>query len=73
MIMMMLTSVCQLVEVSSSVLCPRSERAAEREVILKVVCAILSCLIILTISKLLYDYWNYRQRGKLPWIVYRMP
>ena len=48
-------------------------RAAEREIILKIVCGILSCLIIITISKLLYDYWNYRQRGKLPWIVYRMP
>ena len=63
----------QLLDVSYSVLCPRSQKAEERELVLKVVCGILTFLIILTISKLLYDYWNYRQRGKLPWIVYRMP
>jgi len=63
----------KLLDVSYSVLCPRSQKAEERELVLKVVCGILTFLIILTISKLLYDYWNYRQRGKLPWIVYRMP
>ena len=40
---------------------------------LKALCGILACLITITITKLLYDYWNYRKRGKLPWIVYRMP
>lgn len=54
-------------------LCPRSEKAEGREAVLRALCGVLTCLIILTISKLLYDYWNYRQRGKLPWIVYRMP
>ena len=61
--------VFQLVDISSSVLCPRSEKAEGREAVLRA----LTFLIILTISKLLYNYWNYRHRGKLPWIVYRMP
>ena len=39
----------------------------------QVVCGVLTALILMTVTKLLYDYWNYRQRGKLPWIVYRMP
>ena len=65
--------VFQLVDISSSVLCPRSEKAEGREAVLRALCGALTFLIILTISKLLYDYWNYRQRGKLPWIVYRMP
>ena len=39
----------------------------------QIVCVILACLIILILTKLLYDYWHYRRRGKLPWIVYRMP
>lgn len=63
----------KLNEVSSSILCPRSEKSEEREAILKALCGILAFLILVTITKLLYDYWNYRKRGKLPWIVYRMP
>ena len=63
----------QLVAISSSVLCPRSEKAEGKEAVMRVLCGVLTFLLILIISKLLYDYWNYRQRGKLPWIVYRMP
>jgi len=63
----------KLTEISSSILCPRSEKSEERESVLKVLCGILAFLIIITMTKLLYDYWNYRKRGKLPWIVYRMP
>ena len=63
----------QLSSIDSSVLCPRSARAEEREQVLQAVCGVLACLILATLAKLLYDYWNYRNRGKLPWIVYRMP
>ena len=63
----------QLNSIDSSVLCPRSARAEEREQVLQAVCGVLACLILATLAKLLYDYWNYRNRGKLPWIVYRMP
>ena len=51
----------------------RKQLSEEREAVLKALCGILAFLILVTITKLLYDYWNYRKRGKLPWIVYRMP
>ena len=60
-------------EIDTLVLCPRSEKAEEKEQVLQAVCGVLALLIIITLTKLLYDYWNYRKRGKLPWIVYRMP
>ena len=63
----------QLMDIDSSVLCPRSEKAEQKEQVFQAVCAVLAILIIITFTKLLYDYWNYRKRGKLPWIVYRMP
>eukprot|EP00092_Neocalanus_flemingeri_P075585 GFUD01093643.1.p1 GENE.GFUD01093643.1~~GFUD01093643.1.p1 ORF type:complete len:288 (-),score=62.38 GFUD01093643.1:267-1130(-) len=63
----------KLMDIDSSVLCPRSEVAEEKERVLQAVCGVLALLIVITLTKLLYDYWNYRKRGKLPWIVYRMP
>jgi len=63
----------KLIDIDSSILCPPSEKAEEKERVLQAVCGVLAFLIIVTLSKLLYDYWNYTKRGKLPWIVYRMP
>jgi len=63
----------KLMDIDSSILCPRSEKAEEKERVLQAVCGVLAFLIVVTLSKLLYDYWNYTKRGKLPWIVYRMP
>jgi len=63
----------KLMDIDSSILCPPSEKAEEKERVLQAVCGVLSFLIVITLSKLLYDYWNYTKRGKLPWIVYRMP
>ena len=60
-------------DIDSSILCPPSEKAEEKERVLQAVCGVLAFLIIIPLSKLLYDYWNYTKRGKLPWIVYRMP
>lgn len=63
----------RLMDIDSSVLYPRSEKADEKERVLQAVCGVLASLIVITLSKLLYDYWNYTKRGKLPWTVYRMP
>ena len=60
-------------EVDSNILCPCSEKADGKELILQAVCGVLAFLIVVTLSKLLYDYLNYTKLGKLPWIVYRMP
>ena len=59
-------------DIDTLVLCPRSEKAEEKEQVLQAVCGVLAFLIVVTLTKLLYDYWNYRKRGKLPWIVNRM-
>jgi len=32
----------------------------------------LAFLILLVISKVLYDYWNFKQYGTVPWIVRKM-
>ena len=63
----------RLMDIDSSVLYPRSEKADEKERVLQAVCGVLASLIVITLSKLLYDYWNYTKRGELPWTVYRMP
>jgi hypothetical protein len=63
----------KLTEVDHALLCPPSEKAEKQELALKIVCVVLASLIVMILTKLLYDYWQYRHRGKLPWIVYRMP
>jgi len=60
-------------EVEHALLCPPSKKVEQEELALKAVCVVLASLIIIILTKLLYDYWQYRHRGKLPWIVYRMP
>ena len=44
-----------------------------KEVLLQVVCVILALVNIFIFSKLLYDYWQYKKRGKLPRIVHMIP
>ena len=56
-------------DIDSSLLCPRLEQMEEKEEVLQAVCVVLTILIVITLTKLLYDYWNYTKRGKLPWIV----
>jgi hypothetical protein len=63
----------QLTEVDHALLCPPSEKVEQQELALKILCVVLAALIILILAKLLYDWYHYRHRGKLPWIVYRMP
>ena len=40
--------------------------------LLDVISILLALLIVLIISKVLYDYRNYKQNGKLPWIVKKL-
>ncbi len=35
-----------------------------REQVLQVLCVTLALLILVVVSRLLYDYWHYRSRGK---------
>jgi hypothetical protein len=32
----------------------------------------LALLIILVITKVMYDYWNFKKYGKVPWLVSKM-
>jgi len=60
-------------DVDPHVLCPPSDEGARRELVLQLVCCLLGICIVLVLSKLLYDYWQYKNKGKLPWIVLKMP
>jgi hypothetical protein len=37
-----------------------------REQVLQVLCVTLALLILVVVSRLLYDYWHYRSRGRDP-------
>lgn len=40
--------------------------------ILDMVSIVLACLIVAVIAKVYYDYYNFKTKGKLPWIVSKM-
>jgi len=63
----------QLINIEEMVLCPPEDDGSLREVLLQLLCVFLAILIILVLAKLVYDFWIYRNRGKLPWIVLKMP
>lgn len=60
-------------DVDPQVLCPPSDKGAKRELVLRIVCVSLALLIVIVLTKLVYDYWRYKRQGTLPWIVYKMP
>jgi len=60
-------------DIEPLVLCPPSDEGARRELALQVVCGSLSVCIVVVLCKLVWDYWQYKNYGKLPWIVYKMP
>ena len=64
---------CQVSSLVQGDLCPPSYTEEIREVTLQTVCLVLACLNLAIFSKLLYDYWQYKQRGKLPSIVHLIP
>ena len=63
----------RLTEVDHALLCPPSEKEEQKQMVMKAICVVLATLIVVIMTKLLYDWWEYRTRGKLPCIVYRMP
>jgi hypothetical protein len=40
--------------------------------ILDILSIILALAILFVIGKVYYDYWNYKHKGKLPWLVRKM-
>ena len=63
----------QVVNIDRGQLCPPSYSEEIKEITLQTVCLILALLNLAIFSKLLYDYWQYKHRGKLPGIVYLIP
>jgi len=63
----------QLMKVDRLLLCPSSHKSDPKEDMLKAVCGCLAAAILLIMAKLSYDFWQYRNKGKLPSIVYMMP
>jgi len=63
----------QVGEVDPVLLCPPPEQEQTRELVLQLVCVLLALVNVLVFSKLLYDYWQYRHKGKVPRIVHLIP
>lgn len=63
----------QVSSIDQGELCPPSYSEEIREITLQTVCLVLAVLNLAIFSKLLYDYWQYKQRGKLPSIVHLIP
>ena len=40
---------------------------------MQLLCVLLAMLNMFVLTKLLYDYWQYKSKGKLPRIVYWLP
>lgn len=40
--------------------------------VLDMVSIVLAILIVAVVSKVYYDYWNFKTKGKLPWLVGKM-
>jgi hypothetical protein len=62
-----------VVELNEELLCPPETTGEGQELLLQMLCGLLAVLIVVTLTKLAYDYWVYRTRGQLPWIVLKMP
>jgi hypothetical protein len=54
-------------------LCPPESNGESQELMLQLLCGLLSILIVVILTKLSYDAWIYRTRGQLPWLVLKMP
>ena len=63
----------QIVMLNQEVLCPPESNGEVEELFLRLLCLVLAILIVAVLSKLAYDYWVYRTRGQLPWLVLKMP
>lgn len=63
----------QIISLDQNILCPPEENGKATELLLQLLCCLLSILIILVLAKLGYDYSIYRRRGQLPWLALKMP
>jgi len=54
-------------------LCPVSLEGQQKELLMQVLCVALALVNVLVVSKLLYDYYQYKHKGKLPRIVHWLP
>ena len=63
----------QVSDIDPSILCPPSAEGRKKELLLQLVCVMLALVNMFVFSKLLYDYWQYKSKGKLPRIVHWIP
>ena len=63
----------QVLELDPFTLCPSSAEGGEKEQLLQVICLVLAVFNMFVFSKLLYDYQQYKNTGKLPGIIYWIP
>ena len=63
----------QVFRVDPGLLCPAPPEGRARETWLRAVCVILALTNLAIFSRLLYDYWQYKTRGKLPGIIHFIP
>jgi len=54
-------------------LCPVSLEGQQKELFMQLLCVALALVNIMVVSKLLYDYYQYKHKGKLPRIVHWLP
>ena len=63
----------QIVDLDPGELCPPEDNGESQELLLQLLCGVLSISIIVVLTKLGYDYSIYRRRGQLPWLAWKMP
>ena len=63
----------QINDLSPDLLCPPETTGETQELILQMLCVIFAFLIVVVLTKFTWDYYIYRTRGQLPWIVLKMP
>ncbi|CAB4054694.1 unnamed protein product [Lepeophtheirus salmonis] len=63
----------KIMSLNPQILCAPAPSGEVQETFLKLLCVLLAILIVIVFTKLGYDYWVYRTRGQLPWLVLKMP
>ena len=63
----------KIADLDPALLCPPESTGDHREAFLQSLCVLLAALILAVLAKLAYDYWAYRTKGQLPWLVLKMP
>eukprot|EP00096_Caligus_rogercresseyi_P007072 TRINITY_DN2441_c0_g1_i1.p1 TRINITY_DN2441_c0_g1~~TRINITY_DN2441_c0_g1_i1.p1 ORF type:complete len:502 (-),score=79.63 TRINITY_DN2441_c0_g1_i1:100-1605(-) len=63
----------KIMSLNPQILCAPTPSGEIQETFLKLLCVLFSILIVIVFAKLGYDYWVYRTRGQLPWLVLKMP